>query len=65
MRIFEITLGLLGRTDWDTALKFGDSTFILMRRAGELVLNSSIEFWIPNHLAMVKLPYKLEDIPKL
>jgi hypothetical protein len=65
LELVENVLKLLSETDHDLALIFLDAVFILMRKSGQLLLNSGVGFWTPNNLMLVTLPYTLMDIPFL
>jgi len=49
----------------DAVLLFNGEVVWLLRTQGQLMLNSSMGLWTPEYLALVSLPYTMEEIPTL
>jgi hypothetical protein len=56
---------LLDHTDNDIALIFLDALFVLVRKSGQILLNSRIGFWTQDNLKLITFPYTLVNIPNL
>ena len=63
--MLQATIELLRQVNGDSVLLFNGEVIWLLRKAGELTLNSSKDFWRPDLLALVTLPYKIKDFPTL
>jgi|GEM_PF-6933180 len=47
----------------DAALLFNGEIVIFLRKDGQLILNSAIDFWKPYYLNMLSLPYESNSFP--
>ena len=56
---------LITQLPGDAVLLFNGEVVWLLRKRGQLVLNSSIGLWTPEYLLLVSLPYTMEEIPIL
>ncbi|MCH8296167.1 hypothetical protein IH992_34240 [Candidatus Poribacteria bacterium] len=63
--LLQVTIELLREVKGDTVLLFNGEVVWLLRKAGELILNSSKDLWRPDFLFLVTLPYKMKDLPTL
>ena len=63
--LLRATIELLCQVPGDAALLFNGEVVFLLRKEGELTLNSGMDLWRPADLALVTLPYKMRDIPTL
>ncbi|QSQ11745.1 SitI3 family protein [Myxococcus landrumensis] len=59
--VLAVLLGIPG----DATLLFGGETVLLLRRHGQLLLDSSTGAWTPERQALVKTPYAMQALPTL
>ncbi len=59
------TIELLRQVKGDAVLLFNGEVVWLLRKAGELILNSGMDLWRPEYLVLVPLPYQMKDLPTL
>ena len=64
-RLLRATIELLRHVEGDAALLFNGEVVWLLRKEGELTLNSDTDLWRPEFLALVTLPYHMKDLPIL
>lgn len=60
-----MAIAWLEQTTDDCALMFEGEEVRLYRKEGVLVVNALPDIWIPEHLALLTLPYILKEIPVL
>jgi hypothetical protein len=63
--ILRVTMAILGRTTGDAVLLFNGEHPVLLRSAGQLLLNNSRGFWTPKLLSEIGVPYEEKAIPSL
>jgi len=63
--LLRATIELLRQVEGDAALLFNGEVVWLLRKRGELILNSGIALLKPDYLVLVTLPYKMKDFPTL
>ncbi|MBI1930892.1 hypothetical protein HYR99_42425 [Candidatus Poribacteria bacterium] len=63
--LLQATIELLRQIKGDAALLFNGEVVWLLRKAGELILNSDTDLWRPEYLVLVPLPYQMKDLPTL
>jgi hypothetical protein len=61
--LLKATIELLHQITGDAVLLFNGEVVWLLRKAGELTLNSDTDLWRPEFLDLVTLPYKMKDFP--
>lgn len=65
LSIVQISNELLALDPSDSLLLFNGELPLLVRRDGRLILDNTTNFWQPDHLALVKLPYLFQHLPML
>ncbi|AGC41587.1 hypothetical protein MYSTI_00228 [Myxococcus stipitatus DSM 14675] len=63
--VLQGVLAVLLHIPGDATLLFGGETVLLLRRHGELLLDSSTGVWTPERLALVSTPYAMRALPTL
>jgi hypothetical protein len=63
--LLKATIELLRLVSGDAVLLFNGEVIWLLRKSGDLILNSHKDLWRPELLALVTLPYKMKDLPTL
>jgi hypothetical protein len=63
--LLRATIELLRQIPGDATLLFNGEVVWLLRKGGELILNSNQDLWRPDSLALVTLPYTVKDLPTL
>ena len=63
--LLQATIELLRQVSGDVVLLFNGEVIWLLRKAGDLILNSGMDLWRPDYLVLVTLPYKMKDLPML
>ena len=63
--LLRATIELLCQIPGDATLLFNGEVVWLLRKGGELILNSNQDLWRPEYLALVTLPYAVKDLPTL
>lgn len=58
-------LAVLREVQGDATLLFGGETVLLLRRDGQLVLDSGTGAWTPERLAFADAPYEMRELPSL
>ncbi|MFY2562279.1 SitI3 family protein [Corallococcus terminator] len=58
-------LAVLREVRGDATLLFGGDTVLLLRREGQLVLDSGTGAWTPERLAFAVVPYEMRELPSL
>lgn len=63
--LIRLTIELLRQVEGDAVLLFNGEVVWLLRKQGELILNSDMNLWRPDALVLVTLPYEMKDLPTL
>lgn len=58
-------LAVLRQVPGDATLLFGGEAVLLLRREGQLILDSGAGAWTPERLAFVEAPYEMRELPSL